>query len=387
MKPALFSLLFTFFLFSITSAQTDTSVNSSYLKDNRLLASINKSSVGSFISLQSRLSSGLSLDNFQSDHRQQTQSSFSINVVKYAFPASQTFGPTNLNLSGSFLKRLYTENNIFFQFGASLRNNQTTDFERTRFTPVINIGIGKGRLDRVGEKMLVDVLISKLGRASEINPSQKQSIAEFIRNQKNHRQIYNLGSVDDEIEALTHYLIDIGVINSNLNAEIHKLIIRVYYKALPALNRQEGKTIGLYSNVSSTFSSFSDEIFDINRDFGNLNLTLSYTEETYLTNKFQIRKSASISSIWLEGYMRGYGISEEIAAELSYYPEIHTRYTIGAGLYNRFHTLNELLNYGLEIEGGFNRIVTQRLVIDFSVKTQLSFNSRLLGFAELGINF
>ena len=189
---------------------------------------------------------------------------------------------------------------------------------------------------------------------------------------------------------LTDYLIESGIVNPKLDYQIHKELIRKYYRVLPALNRLEGRTLGFSTSVSTVFSTSPFDSFsltDFNRNFAQLTVTAFYNNETYLNKYFQLNKSASIATIWLENYSRVYGISEEVSVDLSYFPDIDMKYSVGVGLYNRFHTIDELLNYGMELKSGVQKIFTQRLVIDFSVKARLSVNNRSLGFAEMNIRF
>lgn len=329
----------------------------------------------------------IGLEKYNSDPNSQKLFKASFSTVAFRRFPDGDFSPVNFSVSTSYLKTKFFRNNYFLEFNPSLSIRETNHFERTVATPFIQAGAGKGRIDRVNERAVVETIIKELSQSEELNKQLIDDVSRFIRELKNERRYYNLGSVHSELEELVSYLKFHGIINEELSQELNISLTKKIYKNLPSMERTEGRKFGISSSVSTSYRHYKgDKIYDLWRTFGRVGMSAYFAEHDYLSRKFQFIRRASVSTVWIESYDRGYAISEEISIEGAYYPALDTRFSMSAGIYNRWHTLDKLFSYGLEIGGGIRKTFDQRRIINCSFLARLDFNRRPFGNVSLEIS-
>lgn len=350
---------------------------------------VNTRAVANVFSNSAFLNGGINfgLERFLSDTNQQSLFTVNLSTSVSAFYPRISFSPINYSLNTNYRKKLLFKKNLFLLLNPSVGVNRTVEGDRTRLFPTARVGVGKGRIDRVTEKFVAETLIHQLSFAPEADMEIAGEIAKFIRELKNKRKYFNLGNIDEELALLSDYLIARGITNNQISEEVNVQLVDKIYKVLPSLDRTSGKEFGLTGVLGTRYTHFNeDKIFDLWRTFGQAGFILYYTDEKYINRKFQLNKSIGLSTIWLENYNSGYAITEHLSVEAIAFPHIDISYGLRAGVFNRFHTLQELRSYGIELVGQINKIYTQRCIVHVNVLANIDFSQNVNGSVAISLN-
>ncbi len=195
----------------------------------------------------------------------------------------------NLGLNAKF----FNSRNQFFEFGIQSSNNFYKIIDR-RFTQArsqIKIGLGQGRIDFIDDATIVAQIIEGLEKKGELlKKLTKLQLIEFkdlVAEIKNNRKFVNRSYTEFEIEQITTFLSNIGVIKEN---GFNKQIIQQQYKYEPMFARTTGTQykFSLYSQFNVLQSQ--DQL-DVNPF--TLGAELSFQKDRYINDKWQLNTRAS----------------------------------------------------------------------------------------------
>ena len=358
------------------------------LKDKRLLLSVSPSFQLSETSITMRNVIHFGIEAYRSDAEKQNVFTLDFDITRYDGIYRDFSSPINFAVRAGVDRTYFFRSQLFFSFGSSLRIHQTEHLDRTSYLPQISIGIGKGRIDRVNERMFVEMIVKLLTNDHELSKEEDDDINVYVRNLKNERTFYNVGSIEDELQEIADYLALHEITRSSLDSRTNTQLIHKYYKFLPSLERTDGKSFGLRSSISTTYSNFvGEKFYNIRRILGNVGLVLFYQDDSYMSHKFQLNKRGEVTVNWLENYDRGYAITETFTIETTYLPDMSTAYSLSAGAFNRYHTLSEFFRYGVALGGTYRKALSQRVVIYANVLGEIDLNENILGYVNLKLNF